>query len=185
MDKNDKLDNKLALGRGVVVLLGGAIAIAVNSSKENTTTPTVTYLSGIVTDSITGLPLSDVSLYNGNELLATTDSYGTYKITVAQSVELPVSMTVSFSKIGYTEVDKVVNIVAGKNTLNETMVQTTGTLSGVITDSVTGIPISGVTVVIGSTSTTTDSNGAYSIAGIPIGSYAVTFTKAGYTTISV
>ena len=83
-----------------------------------------------------------------------------------------------------------VNIVAGQ-TLNLSVVMvaiTTGTLNGQVTDSVTGLGISGVGIagaqVSPGTNTftgSTDANGNYIINNIPAGNYNVAFSKAGYT----
>jgi hypothetical protein len=74
-------------------------------------------------------------------------------------------------------------INAGRNTLNVTMTLITGTLSGVVTDG-SGNALSGVSVSIQGTTATTVSDGSYSINNIPPGSYTITFTKSGYTTVT-
>jgi len=76
-------------------------------------------------------------------------------------------------------------INAGPNTLNVTMTATvqTGTLSGTVTDA-NSQPISGVSVSMTGASVNTDSNGVYTITGIPVGTYTVTFSKTGYTTVT-
>ncbi|HLJ28389.1 MAG TPA: carboxypeptidase regulatory-like domain-containing protein [Candidatus Angelobacter sp.] len=61
-----------------------------------------------------------------------------------------------------------------------------GALQGTVTDSGTSSPISGVTVALGSRTTTTDVNGAYSFAGLPSGTYpALTASFPGYTSLTV
>jgi len=76
-------------------------------------------------------------------------------------------------------------INAGPNTLNVTMTATvqTGTLSGTVTDA-NSQPISGVSVSMTGASVNTDSNGVYTITGIPVVTYTVTFSKTGYTTVT-
>ena len=55
-----------------------------------------------------------------------------------------------------------------------------GTLSGKVTDSSTGNPISGATVqVSGGAKATTDASGNYSV-GLPIGTYSATASAYGY-----
>jgi hypothetical protein len=55
----------------------------------------------------------------------------------------------------------------------------TGTLQGTVTDSVTSAPISGATVKAGTTSTTTNAAGFYSMTLAPA-TYSVQFGKLGF-----
>ena len=56
-----------------------------------------------------------------------------------------------------------------------------GTLSGTVTATVGGAPISGATVTLGSRTTTTDVDGEYSFTGIPAGTYPeVAVSAPGY-----
>jgi hypothetical protein len=57
-----------------------------------------------------------------------------------------------------------------------------GSISGVITDAVTGSPISGAKVVAGGCSryAMTGSDGTYTITGLADGSYTVRAMKSGY-----
>ncbi len=48
-------------------------------------------------------------------------------------------------------------------------------ISGVVTDAVTGLPLAGVLVKVGAASITTDSNGAYRVDGLPAGSLGADF----------
>jgi N-acetylneuraminic acid mutarotase len=59
-----------------------------------------------------------------------------------------------------------------------------GTISGTVTDSGTGNPITGATVTAGSASTTTTSTGAYSLT-LPVGSYTETVAAYGYGTDTI
>lgn len=62
---------------------------------------------------------------------------------------------------------------------------TTGTITGIVTESSGGTePLGGVTVAIASTgqSTTTGSNGAFTFTNLQAGSYSLQFTKSGYIT---
>lgn len=59
-----------------------------------------------------------------------------------------------------------------------------GTVTGTVTDSFTGLPVSNVSVTVADFSEThtaaTDSGGAYTISGITQGSFTAVFEKAGY-----
>ena len=60
-----------------------------------------------------------------------------------------------------------------------------GTLSGTVTATVGGAPISGATVTFGSRTTPTDGSGFYSFAGVPAGTYPlITVSAAGFNSAS-
>ena len=56
----------------------------------------------------------------------------------------------------------------------------TGTISGTVIDAATLSPISGAAVTDGTRSATTDANGVYTLASVPIGTYTVTASANGY-----
>lgn len=66
---------------------------------------------------------------------------------------------------------------------------TTGSFSGIVTDSRTGSPLSGVTVKItingSSQLLTTSTNGAYTIRDIPVGTYSIGFSRKRYQTQTI
>ena len=57
-----------------------------------------------------------------------------------------------------------------------------GTVAGRVTDVVTGDPIQGATVASSAGTDTTDSQGRYSIGGVPAGELQLTFSFGGYAT---
>lgn len=59
-----------------------------------------------------------------------------------------------------------------------------GTVKGIVTDSATGNDLSGVTVSIGSKSSSTDTDGNYIISGLTAGSATITATLKSYDTYS-
>ncbi len=64
-----------------------------------------------------------------------------------------------------------------------TSAPTTGSISGIVTEKGTGIPLSGVTITVdGSTTVTTGSSGAYSITNLSPGFHSLKFEKVGYKT---
>jgi uncharacterized membrane protein len=74
----------------------------------------------------------------------------------------------------------------GNNELNvnlEPVAAPMATLYGVVVDADTGQALAGVIVTVGGLTTTTDSQGRYSISMTP-GSYTVSFEKEGYQTLS-
>ena len=57
-----------------------------------------------------------------------------------------------------------------------------GAVQGTVTDSATSSPIDGATVTAGSSSTTTDGSGQYTLSSLAAGTYTVTASAPGYTT---
>ena len=64
---------------------------------------------------------------------------------------------------------------------------TTGAISGVITDSQTGEPVVGATVMIMGTNlgASTDVDGRYTILNVPVGTYTLQISSVGYATVEV
>jgi hypothetical protein len=65
------------------------------------------------------------------------------------------------------------------------LVQLTGTIGGIVTDAITGQSIENATVTAeGGYTATTDSGGHYSLPDLPVGTYNVTASAAGYLNAS-
>ena len=64
---------------------------------------------------------------------------------------------------------------------------TTGAISGVITDTQTGEPVVGATVMVLGTSlgASTDVDGRYTIINVPVGTYTLQVSSVGYATVEV
>jgi hypothetical protein len=152
--------------------------------------PTAGSISGTVTDAVTGEPVegATVSLAVVDSTKTTTTVVdGTYLLE-----DVPAgNYTVTFSAESYiTATMEDVAVIAGTETLDVDMAlqlePTTGSISGTVTDAVTGEPIEGATVSVevdGSTkTTTTGDDGAYTLEGIPAGTYTVTFSAEDYIT---
>lgn len=63
-----------------------------------------------------------------------------------------------------------------------------GTFTGVVTDSITQQPLAGVTVTVstgtGNVSAVTDASGIYTLSGLHLGTYTVSFVKTGYQAVT-
>lgn len=59
--------------------------------------------------------------------------------------------------------------------------QSNGSISGIVTNSITGAAVEGVTVNAGGRRALTDGTGAFRIPGLPDGRYLMTFQKEGFT----
>jgi thermitase len=143
-------------------------------------------ITGTVTDASTGAGLAGATVSYG-AASAVTNTSGGYTLSNVPAG----TYTVSASTAGYATASQSVAVVAAQTTtaaLALAKTATTGSISGKVTDA-TGTGIAGATVNDGSASATTDSTGAYALAGVPAGSYNVTASASGYldgsTSVSV
>lgn len=135
-------------------------------------------ISGSVTSSGTGLAGVTVS---AGSYSATTQSDGSYTINGAPSGSYtltPAKSGYSFSPASATATVSNANIT-GRNFTATAAAPTTYSISGTVTSN--GIGLSGVTVTTSVGSATTLASGAYSISGLPNGSYTLTPSKSGYS----
>ena len=136
-------------------------------------------VNGTVTNSLTGEPVAGATV-TANGYSAITDSFGAYVIS---NVSLG-NYTVTASAEKYVSQSKTATVTAGTTTtLDFALAPLNGTLSGVVTDSSTGNPISGAAVTVNGVSVSTGADGSYSIELAP-GNYTVTASKDGYESSS-
>ncbi|MBK9401621.1 MAG: choice-of-anchor B family protein [Bacteroidetes bacterium] len=145
------------------------------------------YLEGMVTDSVTGLPLNNVSVtIIGPSITNASKITGEYKTGLADAG----TYDVSFSKAGYTT--KTINNVVLQNgilTVLDVELNTifpTVTISGSVVEAGTGNPIPNATVLFTSpqfdNTLTSDANGLFTIAGFFPGTYDVLAGNWGHRT---
>ena len=154
-----------------------ALTVTGNLSGQSFTGTLITYsISGRITAN-GGTGLSDVTLSDGTRS-ATTDSTGSYTLT---AVPLG-SYTLTPTKSGYsfTPATRSATVASNLNGQDFTATLLTYALSGRITDS-SSKALAGVTVSVGGKSTTTTSDGSYTLSGLVPGSYTVTPVKSGYS----
>lgn len=160
---------------------GGVVSLDFVLSK------TTGSIAGSVVDWATGLPLVDVSLTVPGSGLPEFKSGagGAYEITgVIASVT---GVTVGASKTGYARADvHVAPILPGTSAyLNFVLTGTTGQITGAVTDSVSGIGLSGALLAIpgsGLAAVNSGQGGQYIISEVPVSLAGVTLdiSMAGY-----
>jgi hypothetical protein len=97
---------------------------------------------------------------------------------------------VTFSKTGWLTVSKTISANDFDDskvaTVDATLINASSKIMGVITDAKNNsAPLSGVAVTVGAAgSATSGDNGAYAIENLTVDNYTVTFTKAGYVSIT-
>ena len=149
--------------------------------------PSLSSLSGSVTDAQTGLPLSGVTVTLSGPLQATrsSDSHGDFGFQ-----QLPQGdYRLEFQLADYVTVTTAVSLAAGQVmslttvSLSKGPSPATGTIRGTFTHAGTGAPLPGVTVTVAETGqrATTDSDGHYQIANVPAGTLTLAAARAGYS----
>jgi len=134
---------------------------------------------GMVTDSSTGDPISGANVTADTVASETTNEDGYYWITDIEHG----NYTVTASAAGYQTSSETITVLPGETTalnFELTLAPLNGTISGIVTDSSTGDPISEVTVAANGMSATTNSSGHYTISDVPAGTYTVAVSANGY-----
>lgn len=176
----------------VAVDRAGNMAIGYSTSSS-TSFPAIKYAGRLSTDAANTITQTETTLINGSGSQSgscggTCTRWGDYS---AMTLD-PDGCTFWFTSEYYVSTGLNDHTRIGSFKFPQcTAVGAGGTLSGTITASAGGTPISGATVSLGTRSTTTDVTGTYSFANLPAGSYptltvsAPGFNSAATTTISV
>ncbi|MCY1078598.1 carboxypeptidase regulatory-like domain-containing protein [Archangium lansingense] len=155
---------------------------------ETTPAPTTLTLRGLVVNGVSGAPIAGATVtLTESGAGATTGTDGRFVLTgitlknfslsVSATGYLPHTYTIQVSAMGEAEVQLQLSPpppdVPGA---------TTSTLAGVVTDTVSGAPISGARVTVTGTalSATTDATGHYNLGGITSLSFSVQVSAVGY-----
>ncbi len=158
-------------------------SVQVTVSSGTTVTAPVIALTRIPTGTISGSvqsasgsTLANVTVaYSGGS--ATTGSSGHYTLTAVPVGTVSVTASTSGYQSSTQSVAVTANTTATANfSLNPIP---TGTIAGNVV-STSGAPIAGATVAYGGASTSTDSNGNYTLANVQVGTVTVAVTAAGY-----
>jgi hypothetical protein len=134
-------------------------------------------VTGQVIDATTGSPVvgATISHLGGS---TTSDSDGMYTISGLPDGDT----TLTASRTGYTDQSAIVTVTSGDPANQDfQLVPRPGSIGGVVTDSVTGLPIVGAAATYSGGATTTNASGGYSFAGVGEASYTVAVGAAGYT----
>ena len=161
---------------------GAAVASAATTTVDFQLPPGPGWIAGIVTDAVTGLPISGamITVVPGG-LTTTTASNGTYNVSVT-----PGTYTVTASMALYVSQNQSVNVAASATTpLGFALQLEPGWIAGTVTDAITGLPISGAVIgaMPGGFTTSTAPDGSYNLTVNP-GSYTVTGSRTSYTSQS-
>ncbi len=145
-------------------------------------------ITGRVTDATTSAPIPGATLslvVGGTPISATADASGNYTLSNIRTG----TYTVTASASSYGSQSRQVTVTPGGTAAQDfPLTPLPGSISGRVTDAVTGAPTSGATVSYTTggitTTATTDATGSYSLSSVPPGSYSVTAAATGYNSQS-
>lgn len=136
--------------------------------------PTVIY--GRVTSGVAGADGVTVQVDN---LSTSTDANGDYRL---ENV-VPGSKVVEASKSYYLPSNTTVALASGTTLRVDFSLTAVGELHGTVKDSLSGAPIAGAEVTVGSLTSYTAADGSYFVIGIYPGSYQLQFSASGYAPV--
>jgi len=183
--RNENRNNVPAL-ISVLILVLAAIVAAPSIGAVGGRAPGDARIQGNVVDNATNSMLVGVSvlLSDGVSYTNTTNTMGggNYEIYVAAG-----AYTLNFTMAGYQWMLVPVTVIANQiNMMNIRLDQLPATVSGIVNDSNTDLPLEGVSVMLshqgnpsGNANAVTDASGAYTLNTIA-GNVQVTFGKQGY-----
>ena len=135
-------------------------------------------VAGFVTDKDSRLGLEDVVISIGTHK-TTTDDDGKY---ILRGIPAG-SYTITAQKAGYQDYSGSVEVKSGEITqhsIEMTANSTTGSVTGIVTDSSTGQTLENVYIFVGSVDAKSDDEGRYQLTGIESGSKTINAIKNGY-----
>jgi len=148
-------------------------------------------LSGVVKDQISSLPVSDATVYLGTETYLGTQNVTDQNGNFVFSNVLPGDYVVRATATGYLTNSSSVTVTSGETCFVEIWLMPTGNISGVISDSDTGMAIEGAKVAliddVGRVLVVCAAglNGSYVFQGVKPGNYTLKAYQRGYnSTIS-
>ena len=157
------------------------------STSSSTTLPAIKYAGRLATDPVNTLSLTEQLLIQGTGTQTgscggTCTRWGDYS---AMTLD-PDGCTFWYSNMYYAVSGLSFNTRIGSFAFPScTPVGAGGSVQGTVTAVVGGAPLSGVTVALGSRTTTTDTNGNYTFLSIPAGTYpSVTASDQGYVSVT-
>ena len=145
-----------------------------------TPSPTKAGIAGQVIDTVTHSPIvgATISLSPGGATTI-TDVNGNFSLGVN-----PGTYTVTASAAGYNSVSQTVTVTGGQTLIVSfklVSLTATGSIKGIVTDSVTAAAIADATVRLSNgLATVTDLNGNFSFPAVLYGTYTITASAIGY-----
>jgi hypothetical protein len=160
----------------VVVDTNGVPSVATWVRVDSSANLTPGTITGHVTDRASGDPVQGATVSESGGTPTTTDASGSYTLAGV----LPGDKLVTISKSGYATVSKTKEVIGGQTSTLDVALDPPGTITGKVTDSSSGDPIAGATILYDGGSTTSNGSGNYTIVGIAAGNQALIASADGY-----
>ena len=157
-----------------LVNVEGGINVLNLQLDDNTST-----LNGWVVSSLDGVNLSNATIYVGSSV-TTTALDGSYNLTgLATGSHLFRCELDNFNT--YTT---VIELESGANRLDVSLNSAIGSVSGFITDAISGLAMDSVTIMLGSVATMSDETGAYLFSMVSLGQHQLFVEMENYQSYS-
>lgn len=176
------------------VKLGDIIYFSPALTAQKNPIPTKSSISGRILDEQTMQPLEGVVIaeVNGAKQITSSDGIFQFSELVAGNYTFTISLNGYLKKVMQVSISENSNFALGDIILQFAPAQTGSSIHGIITDAITGQPISGVSVIItgdNNKKTLTSTDGSYKVTGLSTGSITITVSANGYqsanTTITI
>ncbi len=160
----------------------GNMAIGYSTSNATTEFPSIKYAGRLAGDPINTFSQTEQTMFTGTASQTTSARWGDYTSMTLD----PDGCTFWYTNEYANPVSQAANMrwktrIGSFKYAECTPVGDGGTLSGTVTATVGGAPISGATVELGARTTTTNGSGFYSFTDLPAGTYPeVTASASGY-----
>jgi sugar lactone lactonase YvrE len=163
-----------------VFVAGSSFSFSPRLYASGVVQPTVSSLTGVVVDSITKAVLPNVSVKLGS-ITQVSSATGTFTFDAV----VPGAFTLTLSANGYQSLSASGITVVGINDVGNiglTKLPTTSSLSGIVTDAATSLPIAGATINVSGQAPTglTGADGKYTITGLNGTSFILNAVATGY-----
>ncbi|MGN6183495.1 MAG: beta strand repeat-containing protein [Thermoanaerobaculia bacterium] len=155
------------------------------STSSSTTFPSIKYAGRLATDPVNTFGQTEQTLFNGSFSQTGSTRWGDYSTMMLDPDGCTFWMANEYANSDQASNKRWRTRIGSFKYAECTPVGAGGTISGTVTVTPGGTPISGVTVTLGARTATTDGTGAYSFPGLPAGTYpSMTASKAGYSSDS-
>ena len=117
----------------------------------------------------------------GTSLTTVSGSDGSFTIS-----NIPAGpQTVDAAQSGFNPEQAVVNIIGDQTIIEDFfLIPTVGTISGIVRNAATNLPIAGATVTVAGLTTTSGGNGSFTFSNVPEGAQTLSATATGFNPAS-